>query len=1524
MSADPLDPFSAPTQAWFRGAFASPTEAQAQGWAAISGGQHALVLAPTGSGKTLAAFLWALDRLLSRPAADPGTGGVKVLYVSPLKALSYDVERNLRSPLTGIANEAARQGVTLAEVTVATRTGDTPAADRQRLAKHPPDILITTPESLYLLLTSKARDVLAGVEQVIIDEIHAVAATKRGAHLALSLERLDRLVTQAGNPSPQRVGLSATQRPLEELARFLGGRARDADGTWDFRPVTVVDAGVRKPLELQVVVSVEDMGQLGKRVDPTDEDLVFDGGDAEIDRDPAVTSSIWPSIHPEILDLIEAHRSTIVFVNSRRLSERLATALNELWRQRHDKPDTEELVRAHHGSLAREQRLEIEDALKAGRLPGLVATSSLELGIDMGAVDLVVQVEAPSSVASGLQRVGRAGHQVDVPSRGRIFPKFRGDLVVAAVAAQRMHAGLVEHTRVPRNPVDVLAQQIVAQVAGAPGGSSVDEVAELAAATYNFSELTRDGLENVIDMLAGRYPSDEFAELRARLNWDRVTGALTARPGARMLAVTSGGTIPDRGLYGVFTPGGGRVGELDEEMVYESRVGETFLLGATTWRIEDIDKDRVTVTPAPGVPGKMPFWHGDNLGRPLELGRAVGEFFRTAETLTDEQLAADYDLNPLAITNLRAYLGEQLEATGALPTDRQIVVERFRDELGDWRVCILSPFGAKVHAPWALAIEAQLAERGTETQCIWSDDGIVVRLPEADDAPPADAVLISPDEISELVTNVVGNSAVFAGRFRENAARSLLLPRRRPGSRTPLWQQRQRSANLLGVAARYGEFPILLETYRECLRDVFDLPGLTEVLAAIRARRIRVVQVDTDVPSPFASSLVFSYVASFIYEGDAPLAERRAHALTLDRRLLAELVGADELREFLNADVLDQLELELACLVDNRRAASLDHAVDLLRRLGDLTPAELVERCTPEFATTCPVTALVASRQAVRVRITGEERLIAAEDAGRYRDALGCALPVGIPEAFLAYVPDAVVQLVRRWARTHGPFHTHQPAQRFGVPLEVVADVLVGLEAAGTLTRGGFRPGGTDREWVDAEVLATLRARSLATLRKEVEPTEVAAMARFLPAWHGIGSGARGLDRLAEVVEQLNGAAIPASVLEPDILAARMEGYQPAQLDELVATGEVLWVGAGSLGKGDGKVRLLLRDTAPGLLRALATDTVEPPDQPEHRRLRALLAQRGACFFRELMGTHSSDALDALWDLVWAGEVTNDTLGALRGYTGKGGAGSRRARAGAGGLAALRRRPRVGRLSATGPPSAAGRWTLVARDLGLDVGVELDEPGLPLPPGKPRTEDIHLVAAMLLERHGVLTREAVRGEGVPRGFSGVYPVLKAMEESGRIRRGYFVERLGGAQFALAGAVDRLRAFRETTPNDLPRVRLLAATDPAQPYGLSLPWPRYEGSRPQRVADAWVAMVDGRALAYVEKGARGIQLLADLPVDAHWPAEVAGLVAGLADSGRLRRVQLTRWPDELTETLTAAGFTRAPKGLVHYGSTTAGR
>ncbi len=1450
-----LQAFSPAVRAWFAASFPVPTPPQIDGWPSILSGVHTLVCAPTGSGKTLTAFLASIDRLCATEAADPKRR-TRVLYISPLRALAFDIEKNLRAPLMGIGLAAERLGVPFHQPTVAMRTGDTSPKDRQALIRHPVDLLITTPESLYLMLTSSVADTLVNVDTVIIDEIHAMATTKRGAHLMLSLERLEAITARP----PQRIGLSATQRPLEEVAHFLGGHG--ADGAR--RRVNIVDAGIRKQMEVDVVVPVEEMG------------------------------NIWESVYPAVLAQVLAHRSTIIFCNARRQAERLAANLNEL--------AGDELVKAHHGSLAREQRVVIEDELKRGLLRGIVATSSLELGIDMGAVDLVIQVESPGAVSRGMQRVGRAGHSVGEPSRGTLYPKHRGDLLEAAVVAQRMVTGQIETTRFLRNPLDVLAQQIVAHVATHPE-CTVESVAALVRRCANFAELSDDLLHNVLDLLSGRYPSDEFNELRPRLVWDRTAGTLRARDGSKRLAVTSGGTIPDRGLFGVFLPDGTRVGELDEEMVYESRPGETFLLGASTWRIEDITFERVTVTPAPGEQGKMPFWHGDRPGRPLELGRALGEFQREMRALGNDaaiaRLMDEYHLDRFAAGNVVSYLDEQAQSTGVVPDDRTVVVERFRDEIGDWRVCILTPFGTPVHAPWAMAIERRMIELyDMPIETMWSDDGIVLRLPEAADSVPLADLIIDPDDIDELVVGALPQTSLFSARFRECAARALLLPRRRPDRRTPLWQQRQRAADLLAVAAKYPSFPILLETSRECLQDVFDLPGLRDVLGQLRSRAVRVVSVDTAKASPFAQSLLFNWIAAYMYEGDAPLAERRAAALSLDRDLLRDLLGAEELRELLDPGVLADVELELQCMADGRRARSADELHDVVRKVGDLTVAEVDLRCEGVAAEW--IDDLTRTRRAIEIQLGGESRLIAAEDAARYRDAFGCNVPLGLPLAFTDPVAHPLESLVARYARTHGPFTATEVAHRFASPVERIVGALAALEAADRVVHGEFRPGGVGREYCDADVLRQLRRRSLAALRREVEPVEPEAYARFIQIWHGIPGDRRGLDSLVEALAQLQGAALVASTVESELLPARLRSYRPADLDELCTTGDVVWVGSGALGPNDGRIRLYFADQFAAIDASL--EVAEPPDGRLHDAIRSHLASHGASFWNQLRAA-SDDATDAellaaLWDLVWAGEVGNDSFAPLRAVL-SGGKASRSA-------AAHRGRPRPGRLTRIGPPAGAGRWSLVAPQR--------------IPTPSP-TQAAHASAMQLLERYGVVTREAVLAEGVRGGYAAAYAVLKVLEERGQVRRGYFVAGLGAAQFALPGAVDRLRSARDVPdaslhPELIPGPLVLSATDPAQPYGAALDWPESAG-RPSRAAGAMVVLRSGLPLVWFD---RRSSHLVTFPawVDSSW----ADALATLVKDGRQRSIEVRKVNGAPVDrqgiesvALLAAGFVEGYRGFV---------
>lgn len=1666
--------FSRATRDWFLGAFSEPTPAQAGAWTAISSGSHALVVAPTGSGKTLAAFLWALDRLLSTapaapdPAAEAPAKGkrtrepkrkTRVLYISPLKALGVDVERNLRSPLIGITQTAKRLGLPAPLITVGVRSGDTPAADRRSLLTNPPDILITTPESLFLMLTSRARETLTEVDTIIIDEVHAVAGTKRGAHLAVSLERLDALLSKPA----QRIGLSATVEPRELVAQFLAGSA----------PVEIVAPPASKNWDLTVSVPVEDMSDLQGAAG------AFDSGPASGLQPQA---SIWPHVEEKIVDLVLANQSTIVFANSRRLAERLTARLNEIYAERQlvavgggwDDAASEGLdagpgtpggpssgipastatpahmmaqagssagadpvlARAHHGSVSKDQRALIEDDLKSGRLRCVVATSSLELGIDMGAVDLVVQVESPPSVASGLQRVGRAGHQVGEVSQGVLFPKHRADLVHTAITVERMLDGKIERLAIPANPLDILAQQTVA--ATALGSIDVEEWFSTVRRSAPFASLPRSAFEATLDLLAGRYPSDEFAELRPRIIWDRNAGTIEGRPGAQRLAVTSGGTIPDRGLFGVYIigtetegstspaedgkparapKGGRRVGELDEEMVYESRVGDVFALGATSWKIEDITHDRVLVSPAFGQPGKLPFWKGDSLGRPVDLGRALGAFVRELSASdvgpATERCKAS-GLDDFAANNLIQYLSEQKLATEVVPNDTTLVVERFHDELGDWRVILHSPFGMPVHAPWALAVGQRLHQRyGLDGSAMAADDGIVLRVPMMEDEPPgAELFLFDPEELEQIVTAEVGGSALFASRFRECAARALLLPRQTPGKRQPLWQQRQRSAQLLDVARKYPTFPIVLETVRECLQDVYDLPALKDIAASVERRELRIVQTTTSQPSPFAKSLLFGYVAQFLYEGDSPLAERRAAALALDSTLLNELLGRVELRELLDAKVIEATERELQRLTPDRRARGMEGVADLLRLLGPLAPEEAAarlqgtappeeaaEKTTPamEPAETSPaveaaetgqpdipatvpeaaahLTALQRANRAIKVNIGGFERFAAVEDAARLRDAIGVPLPMGVPLAFIEPVADPLGDLVSRYARTHGPFTAAEAATRLGLGVAVVGTALKRLAADGRVVEGEFRPhvtppeaphqpagqetGPADHsqpadepapsgssapdvqhaiasEWCDAEVLRKLRRRSLAALRAEVEPVDATAYGRFLPAWQhvrtpGGGRGQpslRGLDGIITAIDQLSGVPVPASAWEPLVLASRVSNYQPAMLDELMAAGEVLWSGAGSLPGNDGWISLHLADSAELTLNP-APD-FEPGDAGR-RLLDHLRNNGGGYFFRQLtevaggMDAVLSDqeVVTALWELAWAGRITGDTFAPVRSLIAGGHTAHRQVarapRARAPRLSRLGRSHGTGLMGSPGPAggrygtqgaatpaTAAGRWSA------------LPEPELDA------TIHARATAELLLDRYGVVTRGSVMAEQILGGFGLMYKVLARLEEAGRCRRGYFIEHLGAAQFAVPATVDRLRSYSEDTQlaKAEPVALALAATDPANPFGAALPWPALRddagtGHRPGRKAGALVVLVDGALVLYVERG--GKTLLAFSDDDAVLSAAGAALV-GVVTRGAVDKLIMEKVNGQgildtpVAAALSAAGAYSTPKGL----------
>jgi ATP-dependent helicase Lhr and Lhr-like helicase len=1502
--ADPLARFSALTREWFTGTFEAPTAAQAQAWSAIADGDNTLVIAPTGSGKTLAAFLWAIDRLASSEPR-PATAGTRVLYVSPLKALAVDVERNLRTPLTGIGRIAEWRGVPAPDVSVGVRSGDTPPARRRELITRPPDILITTPESLFLMLTSAARDTLAEVQTVIVDEVHAVAATKRGAHLALSLERLDQLLEKPA----QRIGLSATVRPPEEVARFLSGQAK----------TTIVAPPAAKTFDLSVQVPVPDMANLEN-------------------------NTIWPDVEERIVDLIEAHRSSIVFANSRRLAERLTSRLNEIHADRSgvELPSVRNpqvgggspaqlmasgqsfgaptlLARAHHGSVSKEQRAQVEDDLKSGRLKAVVATSSLELGIDMGAVDLVIQVEAPPSVASGLQRIGRAGHQVGEISQGVLFPKHRTDLIGCAVTVRRMLSGEIETMRVPTNPLDVLAQHTVAACALEP--LDADRWFDAVRRSAPFATLPRSAFEATLDLLSGKYPSTEFAELRPRLVYDRDTGTLTARPGAQRLAVTSGGAIPDRGLFTVYlatdSEKPSRVGELDEEMVYESRPGDVISLGATSWRITEITHDRVLVIPAPGQPARLPFWRGDGVGRPAELGAAVGAFTGELARLGKDEFlnrCGAMGFDDYAADNLWQLLDDQRQAIGTVPTDTTFVVERFRDELGDWRVILHSPYGLRVHGPLALAVSRRLRERyGIEEKPTASDDGIIVRLPDTEDAAPgADLFVFDADEIEPIVTAEVGGSALFASRFRECAARALLLPRRHPGKRSPLWHQRQRAAQLLDVARKYPDFPIVLEAVRECLQDVYDVPALTELMRRVAQRRLRVVEVETATPSPFAASLLFGYVGAFMYEGDSPLAERRAAALSLDSVLLAELLGRVELRELLDPQVIATTMHQLQHLASDRLARDAEGIADLLRVLGPLTEREIADRCTTADVGGW-LDGLLAAKRALTVSFADRTWWVAVEDIGLLRDGVGVAVPVGVPAAFTESVTDPLGELLGRYARTHGPFTTHDAAARFGLGLRVTADVLGRLAIDGRLMRGEFTNEAEGDQWCDADVLKILRRRSLAALRAQVEPVSTAAYGRFLPAWQHVGSHNSGIDGLATVIDQLAGVPIPASAVEPLVFAQRVRDYQPSMLDELLAAGEVTWSGAGPIGGGDGWIAFHLSDSAP-LTLALPAD-IDFTDT--HRAIMETLGGGGAFFFRQLADAFSRQLADnpgddfkqALWELIWAGRITGDTFAPVRAML----AGTRRS-TGRRGSPAHRQRQRPPRLSRysvahaqvrSSDPTVAGRWS-----------------ALPAPEPE-STVRAHFSAEMLLNRYGVLTKGAVAAEAVPGGFAMLYKVLTAFEDAGRCQRGYFVESLGGAQFAVASTVDRLRSYLDSIDPERREYHavVLAAADPANPYGAALPWP---GQGPGRKAGALVAIVDGELVWFLERGGRTLLSFTD---DAEGHVAAASALADLVSTGRVQSFLVEKVNGvsvlepgaegeraAVQEALLGAGFARTPRGL----------
>lgn len=1512
---DALAAFSAPTREWFGGVFDAPTAVQAEAWAAISRGDHALVVAPTGSGKTLAAFLWALDRLAARQR----TPGTTVVYVSPLKALGVDVERNLRAPLTGMRLTAERLGRPLNHIGVGVRSGDTTPRERAALLRRPPDILITTPESLYLMLTSSARSTLTGVETVIVDEIHAVAGTKRGSHLALSLERLDAL---AGR-DVQRVALSATVRPIERVAQFLGGDRR----------VTVVAPPAHKQWDVHVRLPVADITDPGPAPGASVDPLLAGSGTDTLGVDAPSGSSLWPHVEQEVYDTVTRGRSTLVFTNSRRVAERLTARLNEIWAAEHapdtlperpDRPPAQMMAvsdvsrgvpaviaRAHHGSVSKEARAEIEAALKSGELRCVVATSSLELGIDMGAVDRVVQVGAPPTVAGALQRIGRAGHVVGAVSVGDVYPLHRGDLAPAVVTTERMLAGHIEEVKVPRHPLDVLAQQTVAATAAA-GGSGLDVDAWYATVTrsHPYARLDRSLLDSVLELLTGAYPSADFGELRARLAFGD-DGRLYPRPGALRLAATSGGTIPDRGMFGVFLvgdeQGARRVGELDEEMVYESRVGDVFTLGASAWQIEEITRDQVRVTPAPGRVGRLPFWRGDDEGRPAELGRQIGRLHREAAR-DPRRLDGDH-LDANTRDNLATYLAEQRAATGVLPDDSTVLIERFRDELGDWRVVVHSPLGRRLLGAWSLVMaEALSRAAGVDVQPVASDDGVVLRLPDCDAADRLPDLLVAdPDEVVPIVTEQVGGTALFAGRFRECAARALLLPRRTPGRRAPLWQQRQRAAHLLAVARHHPRFPIVIETVREVTQDVYDLPGLVDLMHGLRSGGVRLVEVITEQPSPFAATLLFRYPGAFIYDGDTPLAERRAAMLSMDPQLLAAALGTLDLRDLLDPGIVDEVVAELQHTDPRRRAATPDELADLPRLLGPIPLAALPARTT--VSDIDAAIAAIGGRVAV-VRLAREPHLVAASDLGLLRDALGIPVPAGFPTPAVSAGRDPLTQLVARYARTHGPFTAHDVAGALGLGVATVSLVLDREVAARGLIPGRFTPGVTEPEFIDPEVLRRLRTRSLAAARRELQPVSQSAFARFLAATHRLDERPSSTpDELLLALQRLAGVALPATAWETQVLPARLAGYSPTHLDTLLAENEVVIRVRGTAGPHDPLI---------ALVPVGELDLFGAPDAPpsaESAAVAAALADGDGTFdaLHRTLGGTMTEVAEALWRAAEEGAVAPASMVPVRARIGGGTRGAHRAP-----RPTPRRRARLPRPSRTllmpggsrTPPPAAGRWYRV-RD-----------------PELPPAEAAIATASAWLERHGVITRGGVTADGTPGGFAAAYRLLSELETAGTVLRGYVVAGLGGAQFTTREVLEQIRGFadapdRTAWPSgaEHPAPTVLAALDPANPYGSILPWPGHPTARPARATGALVVLADGLCLAHLTRGGRTLTLFGAPDERADRATLVTHALLAAVGEGRMARLRIEEIDGERVGTsgveaaMRAAGARISPKGLI---------